>query len=226
MRYKFKTTSNKVLIKEFKNDKDLINHLLESSGVYEEMEEIEETKPERLKHHIFNDKSFANISASRTNDEYEILDTDDEKTRKYKKMMKQKQAEENNKKTEQLKRDIKSLGLSYIKTYGAWRDEGQPTYEESFLIPNISKEQALALGKKYKQYSVIHKDKNSDKAYMYITLDNDSFENVDMTFDVSKQKGVNTAIEPSQLKPYSGYSGLKRKGKGFNYSYYEKEKQD
>lgn len=226
MQYKFKKTDDNYIIKEFENDDELVNHLLDYGHLYEDYEEIEETKPERLKHHIFNDKSFANISASRTNDEYEILDTDDEETKKYKRMMKQKQAAENNRKTEQLKRDIKALGLSYIKTYGAWRDEGQPTYEESFLIPNISKEQALALGKKYKQYSIIHKDKNSDKAYMYITLDNDSFGNVDMAFDVSKQKGVNTAIEPLNLKPYSGYSGLKRKGKGFNYSYYEKEKQD
>lgn len=123
-----------------------------------------------------------------------------------------------------MKKDIKDLGLSYIKTYGAWRDEGPVTQEDSFLIPNITKEQALELGKKYGQYSVIFKEEGDDNAYMYITLDNEDFGKKDMTFDMGdKAKFTQVKKGKDELDPYSGYTGLKPGGKGYNLSYKVKE---
>lgn len=178
-------------------------------------ETLEETKPARYNQHLNKDKSFANISASRSNDEFEKPGMEKEK---------QKQSESNNKKTAQLKKDIKDLGLSYIKTYGAWRDEGPVTQEDSFLIPNITKEQALELGKKYGQYSVIFKEEGDDNAYMYITLDNEDFGKKDMTFDMSNDsKFSQVKKSKEELEPYSGWTGLKPNGKGYNLSYKVKD---
>lgn len=178
-------------------------------------ETLEETKPARFNQHLGKDKSFANISASRSNDEFEKPGMEKEK---------QKQSEENNRKTAQLKRDIKDMGLSYIKTYGAWRDEGPVTQEDSFLIPNITKEQALELGKKYGQYSVIFKDEGDDTAYMYITLDGDDFGKKDMAFDMSKDAKFSQVKKgKDELDPYSGWTGLKPGGKGYNLSYNVKD---
>lgn len=185
----------------------------EKDGQLTESEEeiLDETKPARFNQHLDKDKSFANISASRSNDEFEKPGMEREK---------QLQSEENNRKTEELKKDIKDLGLSYIKTYGAWRDTGATTQEDSFLIPNITKEQALELGKKYGQYSVIFKDKGEDTAYMYITLDNEDFGKEDMAFDMSGDAKFNQVKQgKDELEPYSGYTGLKPSGKGYNLSY-------
>lgn len=185
----------------------------ERDGQLTESEEeiLDETKPARFNQHLDKDKSFANISASRSNDEFEKPGMEREK---------QLQSEENNRKTEELKKDIKDLGLSYIKTYGAWRDTGATTQEDSFLIPNITKEQALELGKKYGQYSVIFKDKGEDTAYMYITLDNEDFGKEDMAFDMSGNAKFNQVKQgKDELEPYSGYTGLKPGGKGYNLSY-------
>ena len=183
-----------------------------SDALHESEEEIlDETKPARFNQHLGKDKSFANISASRSNDEFEQPGMEREK---------QLQSEENNRKTEELKKDIKDLGLSYIKTYGAWRETGATTQEDSFLIPNITKEQALELGKKYGQYSVIFKDKGEDTAYMYITLDNEDFGKEDMAFDMSGDAKFNQVKQgKDELEPYSGYTGLKPGGKGYNLSY-------
>lgn len=190
--------------------KELSSNITES-----ENETLEETKPARYNQHLGKDKSFANISASRSNDEFEKPGMEKEK---------QKQSEENNRKTAQLKKDIKDMGLSYIKTYGAWRDEGPVTQENSFLIPNITKEQALELGKKYGQYSVIFKDKGDDTAYMYITLDGDDFGKKDMTFDMSKDAKFSQVKKgKDELDPYSGWTGLKPGGKGYNLSYNVKD---
>lgn len=202
-------------LNDWKQEVKRLEKLVDDESIDENCETLEETKPARYNQHLGKDKSFANISASRSNDEFEKPGMEKEK---------QKQSESNNKKTAQLKKDIKDLGLSYIKTYGAWRDEGPVTQEDSFLIPNITKEQALELGKKYGQYSVIFKEEGDDNAYMYITLDNEDFGKKDMTFDMGdKAKFTQVKKGKDELDPYSGYTGLKPGGKGYNLSYKVKE---
>lgn len=208
------------------------DELLILAGLEEQV--LNETKPARYNSHLDKEKSFANMSAERNNAIYEPVDGDTPKIDAYKAKMKQKQSEENNIKTEQLKKDIKELGLSYVKTYGAWNEKGKQTHEHSFLIPNITKEQALKLGKKYGQYSIIFKDKDDDIAYMYITLDDKNYGNVDMKFDMSKTNKfskVNIPSEKEKMKnssskyDYSGYTGLKKNGKGYNLSYKKLEEE-
>ena len=117
-------------------------------------------------------------------------------------------------------KDIKDMGLSYVKTYGAWHEQDKTTKEKSFLIPDITREQALELGKKYGQYSIIFKDKEDDTAYMLITLDNENFGNVDGKFDMSgKEKFTHVDTKDDELQNYTGYTGLKPNGHGYNLSY-------
>ena len=191
-----------------------------SGEEFEESVQLDETKPARYAHHLGKDKSFANISASRSNALYEPVEGDTEKIDKYKKKKKEEQDRENNRRTEQLKKDIKDLGLSYVKTYGAWHEQDKTTKEKSFLIPDITREQALELGKKYGQYSIIFKDKEDDTAYMLITLDNENFGNVDGKFDMSgKEKFTHVDAKDDELQNYTGYTGLKPNGHGYNLSY-------
>lgn len=191
-----------------------------SGEEFEESAQLTETKPSRYAHHLGKDKSFANISASRSNALYEPVEGDTEEIDKYKRKKKEEQDRENNRRTEQLKKDIKALGLSYVKTYGAWHEQDKTTKEKSFLIPDITREQALELGKKYGQYSIIFKDKEDDTAYMLITLDNENFGNVDGKFDMSgKEKFTHVSAKDDELQNYTGYTGLKPNGHGYNLSY-------
>lgn len=186
----------------------------------DESTQLNETKPARYSHHLGKDKSFANISASRSNALYEPVEGDTEEIDKYKRKKKEEQDRENNRRTKQLMKDIKALGLSYVKTYGAWHEQDKTTKEKSFLIPDITREQALELGKKYGQYSIIFKDKEDDTAYMLITLDNENFGNVDGKFDMSgKEKFTHVDAKDDELQNYTGYTGLKPNGHGYNLSY-------
>lgn len=184
---------------------------------------VDETKPNRLKHHIFNtNTSFAQISGERNKGIYEPVEGDTPKIDLYKRKKKQEQSASNNKRTAQLIKDIKDMGLSFIKTYGAWKENDKTTREKSFIIPNITKEQAMELGKKYNQYSIIYREKGDNEGNMFVTLP-DNFGDVDMTFNL---KGDVDNIDGSkELDNFNGYSGLKRNGKGYNFKYKEKKKE-
>ena len=191
---------------------------------------LDETKPSRLQTHLQKEKSFANLTSEINDPIYEPVEGDTDKIDAYKRKMKQKQSEINNKMLQELKNDIKHMGLSYIKTYGRWNDKGKQTSENSFLIPDISKEQALYLGKKYKQYGIIYKEKNDDTAYMLITLDNENFGKIDKKFDFSKPSKFQHIKEPTEkekqknspnLRNNTGSTGLKKNGHGYQLKYYE-----
>lgn len=211
---------------------NLINELLQIAGCeLLDEEKLNETKPARYLSHLDKSKSFANLTAERNNPLYEPIDGDAPSINSYKNKMKQNQSAENNRRITELKSDLRKLGLSFIKTYGNWNENGKQTREQSFLIPNITKEQALALGKKYGQYSVIFKDKEDDTAYMYITLDNENFGKKDMAFDMSQPAKFSQVKEPSaedkrktspSIRDYTGSTGLKKNGHGFQLKYNEK----
>ena len=70
----------------------------------------------------------------------------------------------NHKRTEVLEKLLKAWGLKgYIKTKGGFDEKGQPrveingdlSEEDSFFVPNITKEQAVRLGKLFNQDSSI-----------------------------------------------------------------------
>ena len=210
----------------------IINELLQLAGCeLLSEEELNETKPARYLSHLDKSQSFANLTAERNNPLYEPVEGDSPSIAAYKTKMQQKQSAENNRRIEELKSDLRSMGLSFIKTHGRWNEGGKQTNEQSFLVPNITKEQALKLGKKYNQYSIIFKERGDDTAYMYITLDNDNFGKPDMQFDMSNQNKFVQVKEPSErekkrtsasLRDYSGATGFKKGGHGYQLKYIEK----
>ena len=66
--------------------------------------------------------------------------------------------EENKRRMTTLKHDVRNLGYGYTQFVSRWVEDGVGFDEQSLLIPNISKEDALKLGKQFEQSSVIVKD--------------------------------------------------------------------
>lgn len=190
MKYKFKTVNKKIIIKEFKNDEELINHLLESSGIYEDMEEIEEEiSPSRLWQYIQSDRiNFAIISAERN-----------ERT-----------AKENQNATNSLKNDIKKLGYHYTPMKGGYVEVGNNgdktaiDGEDSFLIANIKKDEAISLGAKYKQDTILYKDaKNKTFQYIYTNERAGKIGEPDMSFKSQQGKENMSVSSNNDIEYYS-----------------------
>lgn len=88
---------------------------------------------------------------------------------------------ENEKRNSNLKQDVHSLKnkIGYIELKSKWQNlEGEYEEERFLFINNISKIQAKNLGKKYKQQTILWKDKNglieiepSGKIIKYFTKD-------------------------------------------------------
>lgn len=72
---------------------------------------------------------------------------------------------ENNQRYVELKKKVREMGLGFIEMKGGWTEGGITSEELSLFIPKISREQILALGKHYGQYSVMHKD---EREFVYI----------------------------------------------------------
>lgn len=184
--------------------------------------EIEETKPNRLKHHLFNkDASFAQLSAERNNKIFEPHPLDSDRVADKKKKLKQRQSQNNNELTKQLLKDIKDMGLSYIKTYGHWKEDDLTTQEHSYIIPNITKEQALELGAKYKQFGVIFREKGDDIGVGLITdKDSEDFGEKYMDFYFKdKDFDIIPVDKNKELQNNNGYTGLKPNSHGYQVSY-------
>lgn len=84
---------------------------------------------------------------------------------------------QNNRKNEALKRDLKQMNLGYKDGKGKY---GGPE-EDTLFIPNIRKDEAIKLGNKYNQESVIWgekvdlEDHDGFRFYMIYTIDSDAF---------------------------------------------------
>nr|DAJ42446.1 MAG TPA: Protein of unknown function (DUF3293) [Caudoviricetes sp.] len=83
--------------------------------------------------------------------------------------------EENKAKTEELKKDIKSMGYWYTELKGGYVEIGENGKrvpvdgEDSFIVPNMTKEEAMELGKKYDQDTVMFKDAKAHTLQYIIT---------------------------------------------------------
>ena len=119
---------------------------------------LNETKPSRFNKHLDDkEKSFATISAERSMPQIDN---------------RERQRALNHRRTKVLEKLLKAWGLKgFIKTKGGFDEKGQPrveingnlSEEDSFFVPNITKEQAVRLGKLFNQDSVMFKDKGSNK---------------------------------------------------------------
>ena len=187
---------------------------------YNQEELDEATSGSRLMQHISVEKSFAAISAERHNGDLEKLAQDGDKKAQHQVQVQQ---EMNNRNTKKLAEEIKSLGLSYIKTYGAWK-EGTITFENSFFVNDISKKDALRLGRMFDQYAIIYKPAGEQTGYLINTTE-DNYGDIELRFDfTNSSKFSQITTTPDNLSDYTGFSGLKAKSKnskniGFNYSF-------
>lgn len=67
----------------------------------------------------------------------------------------------NNENHEKMRKELRSMGYGYIELTSKWINDIKETEsEKSFFVTGMEKEDALNLGKKYNQYSVIWKDNN------------------------------------------------------------------
>ena len=136
--------------------------------------EIEETKPSRFLQHLDKtENSFANISAER-----ELKNSPFNKEKPSEEDIKNHQ-QWNLERTKRLKQELDKRGLrGYIKTKGGYKEVGKSLSdddeigeENSFFIPNISREDAIDLGKMFDQDTVLFKDKGryNHSPYEYYT---------------------------------------------------------
>ncbi len=72
---------------------------------------------------------------------------------------------ENRAKHDELKKLVRSMGYGYIELVGGYKGDEGYSEELSLLIPNITKREIVALGRKYVQHSVMYKN-NEDFYYI------------------------------------------------------------
>lgn len=77
-----------------------------------------------------------------------------------------------------LKSDVRSLGYGFVEFVSRWVEDGEPFDEKSLLINNCKPEEAIDLGVKYHQSSVIIKDGN--KCVEVCTNDFESYKRGDV----------------------------------------------
>ena len=111
--------------------------------------------------------------------------------------------DENNKRTNNLKKDITNLSYSFIPVYGGYKEEGSNTasIEKSFIVfPydfrkkelvdfDTFEKELINLGKKYNQDAILIKEPESNPKYYYLTTntwDSVDFGNVKLN-DVTQQ---------------------------------------
>lgn len=139
------------------------------------LKSITESSLSRVWQHVNSDKNFAVISAFHL---YSPL-------------------EENLAAHQQLKNDVRSLGLGFIDQGSGYTYKHKHTgteslaEERSLFIPNIKKEDALKLGKKYQQESILFKDESEFVIWYIETGKKDDFNRGStdtMTFDQNTLK--------------------------------------
>lgn len=143
--------------------------------------DLEETKASRFNQHLDNrEQSFATISAERRNDNvhkgFGVKSFSDYKNKQERHQDKnyQRYAAFNNRRTRKLYDLLEKMGLTgYIRSKGGYREltmtDNDVEEENSVFIPNITLEQAIALGKVFNQDSVMFKEKGSDEIHEYAT---------------------------------------------------------
>jgi hypothetical protein len=112
---------------------------------------------------------------------------------------------ENKARHEELKKLVRGMGYGFIEMRGGYRGDEGFAEELSLLIPNITKREIVALGRKYQQHSVMHKN---NKDFYYIgTNEEAGIGKVLMRF--RKGEGQNN-LELAKHKVIDFFSTLKK----------------
>ena len=99
-----------------------------------------------------------------------------------------------NDRTNELKKDVRSLNLGFNEFIGRWVEDGINYDEKSLLIPKITFNQAFKLGQKYNQSSIIFKDKNGVKEYCTTPFEEYDVGDVVRTYNIDKEQPLNTEV--------------------------------
>ena len=89
---------------------------------------------------------------------------------------------ENRLRMNSLKLKVREMGYGFNQFISRWVEGGQAFDEQSLLIPNITEEQALLLGKEFEQSSIIFKDSESCREVCITPFENYSPGQVVRTF--------------------------------------------
>lgn len=118
--------------------------------------------------------------------------------------------EENKEKSEELKKDIKSMGYWYTELKGGYIEIGENGKrvpvdgEDSFIVPNMTKEEAMELGKKYDQDTVMFKDAKEHTLQYIITNERvGKVGDVDSSFETQAGKDNFSVSSGNDLDYYS-----------------------
>jgi len=68
---------------------------------------------------------------------------------------------ENKLRMNSLKLQVREMGYGFNQFISRWVEDGQAFDKQSLLIPNITKDQAIFLGEKFEQSSIVIKDSES-----------------------------------------------------------------
>ena len=105
----------------------------------------------------------------------------------------------NERRHENLRREIRQMGYGYIEmdsgyTYKATQGGEAQALEQAFFIPEITKDEALSLGQKYDQETIIWKDQGQF-AVIFSTTGA-----VDMDFQMERGSNGQITFDPETLK--------------------------
>ena len=95
---------------------------------------------------------------------------------------------ENLERYKELKELVREKGYGFIELKGGYQEETGFVNEKSLFIPNIKKKEMMELGKKYDQFSVIIKDKNTFAEIG--TNKNAGINSVQNKFDVGGKRNI------------------------------------
>jgi len=139
------------------------------SGMGEEYK-ICETSTSRIYQHISDEnKKFAIVSPYRS--EYS--------------------EKENKQRMSELKQKVHQMGFGFIQMLSRWVEDGEAFDEQSLLIPNISREVAIKLGKEYEQSSIIYKEGTKCEEICTTPFEKYKENEVVRTFNTSGNKILN-----------------------------------
>lgn len=133
------------------------------------MKIVETTKTSRLYTHIVESPKWAIVSPYRS--EYS--------------------EEENQQRMSKLKADVRNLGYGFIQFVSRWVENGEAFDEESLLIPKMDRDEAISLGKKYNQSSVIVCSNNKAQEICTNPFENHKSGDEVRTFNLSGDKPLN-----------------------------------
>ena len=130
--------------------------------------------------------------------------------------------EENDRRAREMKKVVRSMGYGYIPMDAGYehQDTGGIGIEESLFIPQITKEDAMELGRRYDQESILFKDRDGFHLIMSDTG------MVDTTFQATRRSDGRLTFDPEVTKSAFGQLRRSSRDQGSERLSHESESRD